>query len=121
MALDWLTSSNFDAVLTDIELPGMTLLQMAGEIRGRDPLMPILVMTAHPSVDYAVTALCNQIDEFPLKPVSGAELISKLTDLVELGRTRRAAGDRVVILTLSRGARAARPCTASTSRWQLLI
>lgn len=136
LALGWLESTDFDAVLTDIELPGITGLQMAERIRERDAQLPILVMTAHPSVDYAVTALRSQVDDFLLKPVPGPVLIDKLTELVELGRARRAAagpgtvvlaigahpddveigvgglmaahraaGDRVVILTLSRGAR----------------
>lgn len=135
LALSWLDSTDFDAVVTDIELPGITGLQMAERIREQDRHLPILVMTAHPSVDYAVTALRSQVDDFLLKPVPGPQLIEKLTELVELGRTRRdsrpsglvlaigahpddveigvggllaahrAAGDRVVILTLSRGSR----------------
>lgn len=134
-ALRWLASTAVDVVLTDIELPGMTGLQMAARIRAGDPNLPILVMTAHPSVDYAVTALRSQVDEFMLKPVPGKELLAALGRLVELGRSRRAqdvstvvlaigahpddveigvggllaahraAGDRVVVLTLSRGAR----------------
>lgn len=134
-ALRWLASSSVDLVLTDIELPGMTGLRMAAQIRDGDPHLPILVMTAHPSVDYAVTALRNQVDEFMLKPVPGRDLLAAVHRLVELGRSRRdkdagtvvlaigahpddveigvggllaahrAAGDKVVILTLSRGAR----------------
>lgn len=134
-ALRFLSSNAVDLVLTDIELPGMTGLQMAAQIRDGDPHLPILVMTAHPSVDYAVTALRSQVDEFMLKPVPGKVLLSAVTRLIELGRSRRAtgagtvvlaigahpddveigvggllaahraAGDKVVILTLSRGAR----------------
>lgn len=124
-----------DILITDIELPGMTGLELATEARRCDPAMPIAMMTAHATVDYAVAALRNQIDEFLVKPVSAAQFRTTLRSLVELRRERdassasqvilaigahpddveigvggllaahRAAGDAVVIATMSRGAR----------------
>lgn len=92
-------------------------------------------MTAHASVDYAVSALRSQADEFLVKPIAAAKLVSVITELAQRGRDRRtaaaggtilaigahpddveigvggllavhrAAGDAVVVLTMSRGAR----------------
>ncbi|SDP36985.1 N-acetylglucosaminyl deacetylase, LmbE family [Nakamurella panacisegetis] len=134
-ALTLIRGGGFDVLLTDIELPGLTGLQIAASVRDSHPHLPIMVMTAHASVDYAITALRSQVDEFVLKPVDSADLIAKVNALVTLGRSResartaqvvlvvgahpddaeigvgglmaahRAAGDQVVILTLSRGAR----------------
>ena len=63
----------FDAVVTDIELPGMTGLELLAELRARRPGLPVVVMTAHASVDYAVEALRRDADEFLIKPVAGRD------------------------------------------------
>ncbi|MGJ4843161.1 MULTISPECIES: response regulator [unclassified Leifsonia] len=124
-----------DLVLTDIEMPGISGLDLLKELRSQYPGMPVVVMTAHVSVDYAVSALRAQADEFLTKPVSSADLVSIVTRLAEQGRTKKAAqrpqvvlaigahpddveigvggilsahrdaGNTVVILTMSRGAR----------------
>lgn len=124
-----------DVVITDIELPGISGLDLVARFREQAPTLPVIVMTAHASVDYAVKALRHQVDEFLVKPVRGPEMVAKVSALAETGRRRRAArsgqivlavgahpddveigvgglmaahraaGDSVIILTLSRGAR----------------
>ena len=125
----------FDAVVTDIEMPGMNGLEFLGRLRELQSDLPVAVMTAHASVDYAVEALRRNADEFMVKPVRRDDVVATVRKLVELGAARRAttrhqtvlaigahpddvelgiggtlaahrsAGDQVVILTLSRGAR----------------
>lgn len=124
-----------DVVITDIEMPGLSGLDLIAQVREVQPGTPVVVMTAHVSVSYAVSALRNAADEFLTKPVSSADLVSVSTRLaeefrraqasvsrnvvlaigahpddVEIGvggllAAHRAAGDTVAILTLSRGAR----------------
>ncbi|GAA1833771.1 response regulator [Agromyces salentinus] len=124
-----------DVVITDVELPGSSGLDILEETHRRDPDLPVIVMTAHASVDYAVRALRDRADEFLTKPVSSADLVAAVTRLgararaaaaqrrqrtilaigahpddVELGvggilAAHAAVGDPIVILTLSRGAR----------------
>lgn len=125
-----------DVVITDIELPGASGLDLIEGIRATRPGIPIIVMTAHASLDHAVTALRNQADEFLTKPVSSADLVDHVERMARVARERAAArqepevvlaigahpddvevgvggilaahaaaGDRVVILTLSRGDR----------------
>jgi LmbE family N-acetylglucosaminyl deacetylase/CheY-like chemotaxis protein len=129
-----------DVVVTDIEMPGMTGLELMGQLRADRPDLPIVVMTAHVSVDYAVGALRAQADEFLLKPVSPVDLVATVSRLAASGRAsrvaarkpeivlavgahpddveigvggilsaHRAAGDTVVILTLSRGGKGGEP------------
>lgn len=124
-----------DVVLTDIELPGASGIDLISVIRARHPEVPVVITTAHVSVDYAVSALRQSADEFLAKPVSAARLVETLEPLIREGRQRRlkrssktvlaigahpddveigvggtlsahsAAGDSIVILTMSRGAR----------------
>jgi len=121
-----------DVVVTDIEMPGMSGLELAGVLREQAPGVGVVVMTAHVSVEYAVGALRQRADEFLTKPVPGGTLVEVVRRLgerrratlaarplvlavgahpddVELGvgatlAAHRAAGDPVVVLTLSRGA-----------------
>ncbi|WP_343035406.1 response regulator [Cellulomonas septica] len=134
-ALAEVAQQTFDVVLTDIQMPGMSGLELLGELRSRAPGVPVAVMTAFASVDYAVEALRRDADEFLVKPVGAAILVEKVRALAAEGRSRRdaagptetvlavgahpddveigvgatlashrAAGDTVVVLTLSGGA-----------------
>jgi LmbE family N-acetylglucosaminyl deacetylase/CheY-like chemotaxis protein len=129
-----------DVVVTDIEMPGMTGLQLIEQLRADQPNLPVIVMTAHVSVDYAVGALRSQADEFLTKPIASPDLISIVQRLAQQGRANREAGrpreyvlavgahpddveigvggilaahrdagDTVVILTMSRGAKGGLP------------
>jgi LmbE family N-acetylglucosaminyl deacetylase/CheY-like chemotaxis protein len=80
-----------DVVVTDIEMPGMTGLTLMEQIRAVQPDLPIVVMTAHISVDYAVAALRAQADEFLTKPVGAIELVAVVTRLAADGRANREA------------------------------
>ncbi|MEJ3405848.1 response regulator [Rathayibacter sp. YIM 133350] len=124
-----------DVIVTDVELPGASGLDILDWARRRDGALPVIVMTAHASVDYAVRALRERANEFLTKPVPSAVLVDTVhrlaaefraavarrqrrtvlaigahPDDVEIGvggslAAHAAAGDPVVILTLSRGAR----------------
>lgn len=80
-----------DVVVTDIEMPGMTGLTLMEQIRSIQPDLPIVVMTAHISVDYAVAALRAQADEFLTKPVGALELVAVISRLAADGRANREA------------------------------
>lgn len=80
-----------DVVVTDIEMPGMTGLELLAMLRAEQPDLPVVIMTAHVSVDYALGALRSQADEFLTKPVSSATLTSTVLRLAEEGRARREA------------------------------
>ncbi|MFB4353293.1 response regulator [Microbacterium sp. LS_15] len=80
-----------DVVVTDIEMPGLDGLELVAELRRRDPVVPVVVMTAHVSVEYAVSALRAQADEFLTKPLDNVRLVEAVTRLAAEGRARRTA------------------------------
>lgn len=79
-----------DVIITDIELPGMSGLELIGLVREVRPSIPAIVMTAHASVDYAVTALRKGANEFLTKPVSSSDLIAHVTRLADAARAAAA-------------------------------
>lgn len=89
-----------DVVITDIEMPGVSGLDLISQIRELQPGTPVIVMTAHVSIDYAVTALRNQANEFLTKPVSSADLVAHVTRLAEESRAPRAGAARQVVLAI---------------------
>ena len=80
-----------DVVVTDIEMPGLNGLELMAQIREDQPGIPIVVMTAHISVDYAVGALNGQADEFLIKPISASDLVTAVMRLAADGRANRSS------------------------------
>lgn len=100
-AIDRVAVARPDVVVTDIEMPGLNGLELLAELRRTVPTVPVIVMTAHVSVDYAVSALRAQADEFLTKPLDNAKLVEAVLRLVEEGRRRRAAsGPKNVVLAI---------------------
>lgn len=90
-----------DVVITDIEMPGITGIQVIDLVRAVRPGTPVVVMTAHVSVDYAVEALRHNADEFLTKPIPSADLIAVVTRLAEEFRTAKASmPDPEVVLAI---------------------
>lgn len=80
-----------DVVVTDIEMPGIDGLELIEVLRADAPWLPVVVMTAHVSVDYAVSALRVRADEFLTKPLDTARLVEVVERLADVGRSRRDA------------------------------
>ena len=132
-ALEALRASTYDVLVTDIQLPGRSGLELLPEVRRLDPGMAVIVVTAFATVDNAVGALREAADEFLVKPVPASVVVERALDLAARAREQRAearqrvlavgahpddveigvgatlaahaaAGDEIVILTLSGGA-----------------
>jgi len=96
-ALHRIETESWDLLITDIELPGMTGLELLERVRSLVPGLPVAVLTGHPTVDYAVSALRGSAAEFMQKPIAPEDLIARATELVEAGRAARAAGRETVL------------------------
>lgn len=80
-----------DVLVTDIEMPGMTGIGLLGIVRAQQPGLPVIMMTAHASAEYAIGALRGEADEFFTKPVPSAELVAAVIRLAEKCRSARVA------------------------------
>jgi signal transduction histidine kinase len=69
-----------DIVVTDILMPIMDGLVMAHEIRGIDPRVPIVVITAFEQTDYLVRAINVGVDKYVTKPVNSYLLFDCLLE-----------------------------------------
>jgi two-component system response regulator HydG len=97
-ALPLLFAQDFDVVLTDLQMPGMSGLELCQRVVDAHPDVPVVVLTAHGTLDAAVGAIRAGAYDFLTKPfrdealqivVERAARHHSLTD--ELTRLRDAA------------------------------
>ncbi len=69
-ALDKLRNTDVDIVLTDIKMPGMDGLELAGKIHDLDQKIPVLIMTAYAGLEVAVSAIKRGAFDFIMKPIN---------------------------------------------------
>jgi putative two-component system response regulator len=75
-------------VLLDLSLPGMDGFEICRRLRN-DPLtatLPVIVITAHTSMDDMVMALDAGADDFLAKPVQQTELLARIRSAMRLRR-----------------------------------
>jgi len=92
--LDALDARDFDVVLMDLNYArdttsGQEGLDLLSQIRGQDPTLPVVVMTAWGSVDIAVEAMRRGARDFIQKPWENARVLSILRTQIELARSLR--------------------------------
>ena len=70
-------------MLTDVEMPGMTGLELLQALRRASPDLNVAVLTSHASLDNAVRALRDRADEFLQKSMPPDQLLaSGFSDIV---------------------------------------
>src|ERR1700733_10350685 len=87
----------WDLMLTDVQMPGMTGLELLESVRQVAPGLPVAVLTAHATISNVVTALRSRADEFLQKPLMPDRLIGTVAALVDKGRAERLASRQVVL------------------------
>jgi DNA-binding NtrC family response regulator len=73
-ALKLVQDQAIDLVLTDLRLKGMNGLQLLSEVRGFDPEIVVIIMTAYASVETAVEAMRNGAYDYITKPFINDEI-----------------------------------------------
>ncbi|MBJ6362423.1 response regulator [Paenibacillus sp. GCM10012307] len=73
-ALELMESLDPDVVITDISMPFMNGLELAGRLRTLNPLLKLVILTGYDEFDYARQAVRLHVDEYLLKPFSSDTL-----------------------------------------------
>src|SRR5207244_11822031 len=68
-ALDRITARDYDAIVTDIRMPGMDGLTLLAEILGRRPDTPTLMITGYGEYDLVLRTLRAGAYDFIPKPI----------------------------------------------------
>jgi two-component system NtrC family response regulator len=79
----------FDLILLDLVMPGIGGLKVLEEIRAEDADVPIIIMSAHGTVETAVEAMKLGSSEFLTKPFSLEELSKRIQTFADLLRLKQ--------------------------------
>jgi two-component system response regulator PilR (NtrC family) len=77
----------FDLALVDIKMPGMDGLTLLGNLKKKLPEMPVIIITAYPSIDSAVKAMHKQAFDYVIKPFNLDELKQLVQKALEQKRS----------------------------------
>jgi two-component system, OmpR family, KDP operon response regulator KdpE len=97
-ALPLLRAANFDAVLLDINMPGMGGLEACREIRRQFPRVAVLMLTVRDNEDDKVEALEAGADDYVTKPFPIRELVARVRSAVRRSHAPAGNGNAVIAI-----------------------
>jgi DNA-binding NtrC family response regulator len=93
-ALDQIALQDYDAIVTDIKMPGMDGLALLAEVRARLPDTPILVITGHGEYELSVRALRSGAYDFIQKPIDRDHFVASLDQAIRVRALSRRVKSR---------------------------
>ena len=107
-AIEKLAHERFDAVITDIRMPGMDGIALSRYIRKQDVEMPILILSGYDEFDYARSAMRLNVFDYLLKPLNEGELTAALSAMAaQVAKRQEKRGGSLLALALEGGTDAA--------------
>ncbi len=82
-ALDEIKKTSYDVILLDIKMPEMNGIEALAEIKKINPLLDVIILTGHASVDAAVEITKLGGYDYVLKPCPLDELLGKIEEAHE--------------------------------------
>lgn len=100
--VDWLTdgeaglealqSDDFDVVVLDIGLPGMSGIEVLQRLRKQKMTLPVMILTAYDAVSDRITGLDAGADDYLIKPFDLDELLARLRAITRRNEGRAQSG-----------------------------
>jgi two-component system copper resistance phosphate regulon response regulator CusR len=84
-ALEYLDSADYDGVILDIMLPGITGISVLKQMRAAGDNTPVLLLTALGDLDDRVAGLDAGADDYLVKPFEFDELLARIRAMVRRG------------------------------------
>ncbi|MEN8244958.1 MAG: sigma-54 dependent transcriptional regulator [Thermodesulfobacteriota bacterium] len=85
-ALAILKHSDVDLVLTDMKMPSMDGIELLENVKKKDPELPVIMMTAHGTVEKAVEAMQKGAYSYIMKPFDNDSLILYVNKAIAMYR-----------------------------------
>ncbi|MEO0442572.1 MAG: response regulator, partial [Pseudomonadota bacterium] len=84
-AIETLSSTHYDLCLTDLKLPDGSGIDIVQHIEDSQAQLPVIVITAHGSMDTAITAMKHGAFDFINKPVDLTHLRTLIQNAIKAG------------------------------------
>lgn len=88
-ALEIISGQEVDAAVLDIKMPGMDGLTLLKKIHARNSTLPVIMITAHVTVESAVKSMSDGAYDYIMKPFPPEKLTNSLRNVLEHRRLKR--------------------------------
>jgi two-component system OmpR family response regulator len=82
-ALELIENSNFDVVILDVKMPGLDGIETLREMKKKKPLVEVIMLTGHASVESGIQGMQLGAFDYVMKPVALDELLEKMRQAYE--------------------------------------
>ena len=82
-ALELMDSGNFDVVILDVKMPGLDGIETLREMKKKKPLVEVIMLTGHASVESGIQGMQLGAFDYVMKPVALDELLEKVRQAYE--------------------------------------
>jgi CheY-like chemotaxis protein len=89
-AIERLSSSSFDLMISDMEMPGNDDLHLIRTAAQMTPSMPVILMTAYPSMESAIQSVKLRVAAYLVKPFEKKDLLDQVGPSVQNYRALKA-------------------------------
>ena len=92
-AIEIIGQKSFDVAIVDIKMPGMDGIETLKHIRKIDPLVEVILLTGHASVEAGIEGIKSGAYDYVIKPCNVNDLMVKVEDafrrrMIEKGRAQ---------------------------------
>lgn len=89
-ALDRLGVHEYDLMFLDLNMPGVSGIDLLADVHRQAPLMPVLILTAHAALESAIQAVRLGARDYLVKPVEPVLILTRVAEiLAESGQPAR--------------------------------
>jgi DNA-binding NtrC family response regulator len=88
-ALSMIKTKNFDVVLLDVKMPGMDGIETLREIKKIAPMVEVVMLTGHASVESGINGIKYGAFDYLMKPMDMDPLMDKLDAAYERKRIQQ--------------------------------
>jgi two-component system sensor histidine kinase/response regulator len=89
LALERIETSDYDAIVTDIKMPGVDGLALLSGIKDRRPGTPTLLITGHGEDDLAIQASDGGAYDYIAKPIDRDSFVASLDRAIRMRQRQR--------------------------------
>ena len=81
-ALDCLKRQEYDLMFLDLNLPGLSGIDLLAEVHRQAPHMPVLILTAHGALESAIQAVRLGARDYMIKPVEPVLILTRVAEIL---------------------------------------